>query len=132
MKKKNLLFVLIVLMLVLICAGCVQKGKDGVWVKTQIIEADGTVLKGEDAGPYEAYTIEGDRAWYSTKEKVNGKEVGMELVLVEKENGTYDFRVVVKGKVSERLSLLKDVKFDGNKMTANMPGDKKFVFERQK
>ena len=109
MKKKNLLFVLIAMMLVFICAGCAKKGKDGVWVKTQIIEADGTVLKGEDAGPY-----------------------GMELVLVEKENGTYDFRVVVKGKVSERLSLLKDVKLDGNKMTANMPGDKKFVFERQK
>ena len=40
--------------------------------------------------------------------------------------------MIVKGKVSERLSLLQNVKFDGNKMTADMPGDSKFVFERQK
>ncbi len=132
MRKKNLLFVLIALLPLMIFAGCARKGNDGKWVKTQVIEDDGTVYEGEDAGIYEVYTIEGDRAWYSTKMEVNGKEVGMELAIVENGDGTYDFKIVKDGKVSERLALLQNVKFDGDKMTARMPGDVQFVFERQK
>ena len=132
MRKKILLFVVIALMLVLMCTGCAKKGMDGKWVKTQYIEADGTVYKGEDAGPAEVYTIEGDRAWYSTSLEVNGKEVGMELAIVENEDGTYDFRLMKDGKPSERVSLLTNAEFKGNTMTATLNDGAQFVFESQK
>lgn len=131
MRTKIAICTLIVALL-MVFTGCGEKGKDGKWVKTQIIEKDGTVLTGEDIGPTEVYTIEGDRAWYATSLEVNGKEVGMELAIVDNGDGTCDFRLIVKGEPSERLSLLKGVKFDGNKMTANMNDEYTFVFEREK
>lgn len=131
MRKKNLLFVLIALMLVLMCTGCAKKGMDGKWLKTQYIEADGTVYTGEEAGPAEVYTIEGDRAWYSTSLEVNGKEVGMELAIVENEDGTYDFKMIKNGKPG-KVSLLTNVEVKGNTMTATMYDGAQFVFERQK
>ena len=131
MRTKIAICTLIVALLMAF-TGCGEKGKDGKWVKTQIIEKDGTILTGEDIGPAEVYTIEGDRAWYATSLEVNGKDVGMELAIVENEDGTYDFRLIVNDKPSERLALLKGVKFDGDKMTANMNDEFTFVFERQK
>ena len=131
MRTKIVICTLIAAMM-LAFAGCGKKGMDGKWVKTQIIEKDGTVLTGEDIGPAEVYTIEGDRAWYATSLEVNGKDVGMELAIVDNEDGTYDFRLIVKDKPSDRLALLKGVKFDGDKMTANMNDEFTFVFERQK
>lgn len=132
MGKKSILLIASVIFMLLFCAGCAKQGIDGYWVKTEIIESDGTVLKGDDIGPYEAYTIEGDRAWYSTSAEVNGKEVGIELALVENKDGTYDFRVVIDGRVSDRLSLLKEVKFKGDTMSAEMNNGEQFVFKRQK
>ena len=132
MGKKSILLIASVIFMLLFCAGCAKQGIDGNWVKTEIIESDGTILKDDDIGPYEAYTIEGDRAWYSTSAEVNGKEVGIELALIENNDGTYDFRVVVDGRVSDRLSILKNVKFSGDKMTAEMNNGEKFVFKRQK
>ena len=55
----------------------------------------------------------------------------MELAIVKNEEDTYDFKIIVKGEVSERLSLLTGVKFDGDKMTADMYGGGTFVFKRK-
>ena len=132
MRRKLIVFTLIAALMLLVCTGCGKKGNDGKWVKTKIIEKDGTVLTGDDIGPTEVYTIEGDRAWYSTSLEVNGKEVGMELAIVDNQDDTYDFRMIVKGEVSERLALLRSVKFDGNTMTANMNDEYTFVFSREK
>lgn len=110
--------------------GCGEKGIDGRWIKTRIIEKDGTVITGKDIGPAEIYVIEGDRARYSTSLDVNGKDVSMELAVVDNQDGTYDFRLIVNDKPSERLALLEGVKFDGNKMTANVNDEYTLVFER--
>ena len=132
LQKKYLLLALISVLVIVICTGCgKEQGMDGTWVKTQIIESDGTVLTGEDAGPTEVYRIEGDRAWYSTSLEINDKEVGMELAIVKNEDDSYDFKIIVKGEVSERLALLTGVKFDGDKMTAEMYGGDTFVFKRK-
>ena len=111
-------------------SGCGEKGMDGRWIKTQIIEKDGTVITGKDIGPAEIYMIEGDRARYSTSLDVNGKDISMELAVVDNQDGTYDFRLIVNDKPSERLALLEGVKFDGNKMTANVNDEYTLVFER--
>ena len=116
--------------IMLVFTGCGEKGMDGKWVKTKVIEKDGMVITGEDMGPAEVYTIEGDRAWYSTTLDVNDKDVNMELAIVENQDGTYDFRLIVNDKPSERLALLKGVKFEGNKMTATVNDEYTFVFER--
>ena len=39
---------------------------------------------------------------------------------------------VIDGRVSDRLSLLKKVKFKGDKMSAEMNNGEQFVFKRQK
>ena len=111
-------------------SGCGEKGMDGRWIKTQVIEKDGTVITGKDIGPAEIYVIEGDRARYSTSLDVNGKDVSMELAVVDNQDGTYDFRLIVNDKPSERLALLEGVKFEGNKMTANVNDEYTLVFER--
>ena len=111
-------------------SGCGEKGMDGRWIKTQVIEKDGTVITGKDIGPAEIYMIEGDRAKYSTSLDVNGKDISMELAVVDNQDGTYDFRLIVNDKPSERLALLEGVKFDGNKMTANVNDEYTLVFER--
>ncbi|PWJ69426.1 hypothetical protein B0O40_1794 [Ruminococcaceae bacterium R-25] len=111
-------------------SGCGEKGMDGRWIKTQIIEKDGTVITGKDIGPAEIYMIEGDRARYSTSLDVNGKDISMELAVVDNQDGTYDFRLIVNDKPSERLALLEGVKFEGNKMTANVNDEYTLVFER--
>ena len=111
-------------------SGCGEKGMDGRWIKTQIIEKDGTVITGKDIGPAEIYMIEGDRAKYSTSLDVNGKDISMELAVVDNQDGTYDFRLIVNDKPSERLALLEGVKFEGNKMTANVNDEYTLVFER--
>lgn len=111
-------------------SGCGEKGMDGRWIKTQIIEKDGTVITGKDIGPAEIYVIEGDRARYSTSLDVNGKDISMELAVVDNQDGTYDFRLIVNDKPSERLALLEGVKFEGNKMTANVNDEYTLVFER--
>ena len=132
--KKYLICLFVLAFMSLAFTGCGKKcedGIDGLWVKTEIVESDGTVLKGDDIGPTEVYKIEGDRAWYSTSFEINDKEVGMELAIVEVADEMYDFRMIVKGEVSERLSLLQNVKFDGNKMTAEMPNGSQFVFKRK-
>ena len=110
--------------------GCGEKGMDGRWIKTQVIEKDGTVITGKDIGPAEIYMIEGDRARYSTSLDVNGKDISMELAVVDNQDGTYDFRLIVNDKPSERLALLEGVKFDGNKMTATVNDEYTLVFER--
>lgn len=110
--------------------GCGEKGIDGRWIKTQIIEKDGTVITGKDIGPAEIYMIEGDRARYSTSLDVNGKDISMELAVVDNQDGTYDFRLIVNDKPSERLALLEGVKFEGNKMTATVNDEYTLVFER--
>jgi hypothetical protein len=110
--------------------GCGEKGIDGRWIKTRIIEKDGTVITGKDIGPAEIYMIEGDRAKYSTSLDVNGKDVSMELAVVDNQDGTYDFRLIVNDKPSERLALLEGVKFEGNKMTATVNDEYTLVFER--
>lgn len=110
--------------------GCGEKGIDGRWIKTRIIEKDGTVITGKDIGPAEIYMIEGDRAKYSTSLDVNGKDISMELAVVDNQDGTYDFRLIVNDKPSERLALLEGVKFDGNKMSANVNDEYTLVFER--
>lgn len=110
--------------------GCGEKGIDGRWIKTRIIEKDGTVITGKDIGPAEIYMIEGDRARYSTSLDVNGKDISMELAVVDNQDGTYDFRLIVNDKPSERLALLEGVKFEGNKMTANVNDEYTLVFER--
>lgn len=110
--------------------GCGEKGIDGRWIKTRIIEMDGTVITGKDIGPAEIYMIEGDRAKYSTSLDVNGKDISMELAVVDNQDGTYDFRLIVNDKPSERLALLEGVKFDGNKMSANVNDEYTLVFER--
>ena len=110
--------------------GCGEKGIDGRWIKTRIIEKDGTVITGKDIGPAEIYVIEGDRARYSTSLDVNGKDISMELAVVDNQDGTYDFRLIVNDKPSERLALLEGVKFDGNKMTATVNDEYTLVFER--
>ena len=110
--------------------GCGEKGMDGRWIKTQVIEKDGTVITGKDIGPAEIYMIEGDRARYSTSLDVNGKDISMELAVVDNQDGTYDFRLIVNDKPSERLALLEGVKFEGNKMTANVNDEYTLVFER--
>ena len=111
-------------------SGCGEKGMDGRWIKTQVIEKDGTVITGKDIGPAEIYVIEGDRARYSTSLDVNGKDISMELAVVDNQDGTYDFRLIVNDKPSERLALLEGVKFDGNKMTATVNDEYTLVFER--
>ena len=111
-------------------SGCGEKGMDGRWIKTQVIEKDGTVITGKDIGPAEIYVIEGDRARYSTSLDVNGKDISMELAVVDNQDGTYDFRLIVNDKPSERLALLEGVKFEGNKMTANVNDEYTLVFER--
>ena len=111
-------------------SGCGEKGMDGRWIKTQVIEKDGTVITGKDIGPAEIYMIEGDRARYSTSLDVNGKDISMELAVVDNQDGTYDFRLIVNDKPSERLALLEGVKFDGNKMTATVNDEYTLVFER--
>ena len=111
-------------------SGCGEKGMDGRWIKTQVIEKDGTVITGKDIGPAEIYVIEGDRAKYSTSLDVNGKDISMELAVVDNQDGTYDFRLIVNDKPSERLALLEGVKFEGNKMTANVNDEYTLVFER--
>ena len=111
-------------------SGCGEKGMDGRWIKTQVIEKDGTVITGKDIGPAEIYMIEGDRAKYSTSLDVNGKDISMELAVVDNQDGTYDFRLIVNDKPSERLALLEGVKFDGNKMTATVNDEYTLVFER--
>ena len=110
--------------------GCGEKGMDGRWIKTQVIEKDGTVITGKDIGPAEIYMIEGDRAKYSTSLDVNGKDISMELAVVDNQDGTYDFRLIVNDKPSERLALLEGVKFEGNKMTATVNDEYTLVFER--
>ena len=110
--------------------GCGEKGIDGRWIKTRIIEKDGTVITGKDIGPAEIYMIEGDRAKYSTSLDVNGKDISMELAVVDNQDGTYDFRLIVNDKPSERLALLEGVKFDGIKMSANVNDEYTLVFER--
>lgn len=110
--------------------GCGEEGIDGRWIKTRIIEKDGTVITGKDIGPAEIYMIEGDRAKYSTSLDVNGKDISMELAVVDNQDGTYDFRLIVNDKPSERLALLEGVKFDGNKMSANVNDEYTLVFER--
>lgn len=110
--------------------GCGEKGIDGRWIKTRIIEKDGTVITGKDIGPAEIYMIEGDRAKYSTSLDVNGKDISMKLAVVDNQDGTYDFRLIVNDKPSERLALLEGVKFDGNKMSANVNDEYTLVFER--
>ena len=111
-------------------SGCGEKGMDGRWIKTQVIEKDGTVITGKDIGPAEIYVIEGDRAKYSTSLDVNGKDISMELAVVDNQDGTYDFRLIVNDKPSERLALLEGVKFEGNKMTATVNDEYTLVFER--
>ena len=111
-------------------SGCGEKGMDGRWIKTRIIEKDGTVITGKDIGPAEIYVIEGDRARYSTSLDVNGKDISMELAVVDNQDGTYDFRLIVNDKPSERLALLEGVKFEGNKMTATVNDEYTLVFER--
>lgn len=111
-------------------SGCGEKGMDGRWIKTQVIEKDGTVITGKDIGPAEIYMIEGDRAKYSTSLDVNGKDISMELAVVDNQDGTYDFRLIVNDKPSERLALLEGVKFEGNKMTATVNDEYTLVFER--
>lgn len=117
--------------MILICTGCGKQGMDGTQVKSEIIETDGTVLTGEDIGPTEAYIIEGDIARYTTSFEINDKEVGMELKIIENDDKTYDFKILKNGEVS-RLSLLSGATFDGDKLTADMPGGSKFVYTRQK
>ena len=129
MRTKVAVCTLIVAMM-LAFSGCGEKGMDGRWIKTQIIEKDGTVITGKDIGPAEIYMIEGDRARYSTSLDVNGKDISMELAVVDNQDGTYDFRLIVNDKPSERLALLEGVKFEGNKMTANVNDEYTLVFER--
>ena len=129
MKTKVIICTLIAAIM-LAFTGCGEKGMDGRWIKTQVIEKDGTVITGKDMGPAEIYEIEGDRAKYSTSLDVNGKDVSMELAIVDNQDGTYDFRLIVNDKPSERLALLEGVKFEGNKMTANVNDEYTFVFER--
>ena len=129
MRTKVAVCTLIVAMM-LAFTGCGEKGMDGRWIKTQIIEKDGTVITGKDIGPAEIYMIEGDRAKYSTSLDVNGKDISMELAVVDNQDGTYDFRLIVNDKPSERLALLEGVKFDGNKMTATVNDEYTLVFER--
>ena len=129
MKTKVIICTLIAAIM-LAFTGCGEKGMDGRWIKTQVIEKDGTVITGKDMGPAEIYVIEGDRAKYSTSLDVNGKDVSMELAIVDNQDGTYDFRLIVNDKPSERLALLKGVKFEGNKMTATVNDEYTFVFER--
>lgn len=129
MRTKVAVCTLIVAMM-LAFSGCGEKGMDGRWIKTQIIEKDGTVITGKDIGPAEIYVIEGDRARYSTSLDVNGKDISMELAVVDNQDGTYDFRLIVNDKPSERLALLEGVKFEGNKMTANVNDEYTLVFER--
>ena len=129
MRTKVAVCTLIVAMM-LAFSGCGEKGMDGRWIKTQVIEKDGTVITGKDIGPAEIYMIEGDRARYSTSLDVNGKDISMELAVVDNQDGTYDFRLIVNDKPSERLALLEGVKFDGNKMTANVNDEYTLVFER--
>ena len=129
MRTKVAVCTLIVAMM-LAFSGCGEKGMDGRWIKTQIIEKDGTVITGKDIGPAEIYVIEGDRARYSTSLDVNGKDISMELAVVDNQDGTYDFRLIVNDKPSERLALPEGVKFEGNKMTANVNDEYTLVFER--
>ena len=129
MRTKVAVCTLIVAMM-LAFTGCGEKGMDGRWIKTQIIEKDGTVITGKDIGPAEIYMIEGDRAKYSTSLDVNGKDISMELAVVDNQDGTYDFRLIVNDKPSERLALLEGVKFEGNKMTATVNDEYTLVFER--
>lgn len=129
MRTKVAVCTLIVAMM-LAFSGCGEKGMDGRWIKTQVIEKDGTVITGKDIGPAEIYMIEGDRARYSTSLDVNGKDISMELAVVDNQDGTYDFRLIVNDKPSERLALLEGVKFEGNKMTANVNDEYTLVFER--
>lgn len=129
MRTKVAVCTLIAAMM-LVFSGCGEKGMDGRWIKTQIIEKDGTVITGKDIGPAEIYVIEGDRARYSTSLDVNGKDISMELAVVDNQDGTYDFRLIVNDKPSERLALLEGVKFEGNKMTATVNDEYTLVFER--
>ena len=129
MRTKVAVCTLIVAMM-LAFSGCGEKGMDGRWIKTRVIEKDGTVITGKDIGPAEIYVIEGDRARYSTSLDVNGKDISMELAVVDNQDGTYDFRLIVNDKPSERLALLEGVKFEGNKMTANVNDEYTLVFER--
>ena len=131
MKKKFILLTLISVLMILICTGCGKQGMDGTWVKSEIIEADGTVLTGDDIGPTEAYIIEGDIARYTTSFEINDKEVGMELKIIENDDKTYDFKILKNGEVS-RLSLLSGATFDGDKLTSPMPNGSKFIYTRQK
>ena len=131
MKKKFILLTLISVLMILVCTGCGKQGMDGTWVKSEIIEADGTVLTGDDIGPTEAYIIEGDIAWYSTTLEAFDKDVSMELAIIENDDKTYDFKILKNGEVT-RLSLLSGATFDGDKLTSPMPDGSKFIYTRQK
>jgi hypothetical protein len=131
MKKKFILLTLISVLMILICTGCGKQNMDGSWVKSEIIEADGTVLTGDDIGPTEVYVIEGDKAWYSTTLEAFDKDVSMELAIIENDDKTYEFKILKNGELT-RLALLSGVEFDKDKMTAKMYDESTFIFTRQK
>ena len=101
--------------------GCGEKGIDGRWIKTRIIEKDGTVITGKDIGPAEIYMIEGDRAKYSTSLDVNGKDITIDCSQLE---------YIASSGLRILLGLLKSAKANGNKVVLKSLNDEiKDVFK---
>ena len=129
MKKFRpvLTLILIVIMSIMI-TGCGNATIEGDWVLVKEEFADGEVLNQselEEEGIAERYHISGDKVDYTCT--VFGKDINLEMELVDNGNGTYEFKI---GSISFATATLKRNTFtyvvgEGN-------NEATFTFERQK
>lgn len=128
MKKFRVLSVLMMLVMVFSLAGCGSQTIEGDWVLVKEVWGDGTVIDKDELkeeGIGETYHIEGEDVKYTCL--VMGKEINLNMKLVENSDGTYTFQI---GTID-----FATVTFKGNKLqyTIGEGNDASTMyFERQK
>ena len=128
MKRFRFISVLLMLVMVFSLSACGGQTIEGDWVLVKEVWGDGTVIDKDELkeeGIGETYHIEGDTVEYTCL--VMGKEINLEMKLVENTDGTYVFQI---GTID-----FATVTFKGNKFhyTVGEGSDASTMyFERQK
>jgi hypothetical protein len=109
MKRFRFISVLLMLVMVFSLSACGEQTIEGDWVLVREVWGDGTVIDKDeldDEGIGEKYHIEGDAVEYTCL--VLGKEINLEMELIENSDGTYTFQI---GTITFATVTLKGNKF---------------------
>ena len=109
MKRFRFISVLLMLVMVFSLSACGEQTIEGDWVLVREVWGDGTVIDRDeldDEGIGEKYHIEGDAVEYTCL--VLGKEINLEMELIENSDGTYTFQI---GTITFATVTLKGNKF---------------------